>query len=48
MSTHYYLEFEKPVVELEQKVQELLQFSSGNADLKSEVAKLEKKIEKMR
>lgn len=48
MSTHYYLDFEKPVVELEQKVQELLQFSSGNADLKSEVAKLEKKIEKMR
>ena len=48
MSTHYYLEFEKPVVELEQKVQELLQFSSGNADLKTEVAKLEKKIEKMR
>jgi acetyl-CoA carboxylase carboxyl transferase subunit alpha len=48
MSTHYYLEFEKPVVELEQKVQELLQVSAGNAELKSEVEKLEKKIEKMR
>lgn len=48
MSTHYYLEFEKPVVELEQKVQELMQFSAGNAELKAEVAKLEKKIEKMR
>ncbi len=48
MSTHYYLEFEKPVMELEQKVRELLEFSEGNAELKSEVARLEKKIQKMR
>ncbi len=48
MSTHYYLEFEKPVVELEQKVQELMRVSAGNAELESEVAKLEKKIDKMR
>ncbi len=48
MSTHYYLDFEKPIVELENKVHELLEVSSGNTELKAEVAKLEKRIDKMR
>jgi acetyl-CoA carboxylase carboxyl transferase subunit alpha len=48
MAMHYYLEFEKPIVELESKIQELLEFSSDTVDLKTEVAKLEKKVEKMR
>lgn len=48
MAMHFYLEFEKPIVELENKIQELLEFSSDTVDLKTEVAKLEKKVEKMR
>lgn len=48
MAKHYYLEFEKPIVELENKIQELTAFSSDTVDLKTEVAKLEKKAEKMR
>ncbi len=48
MAKHYYLEFEKPIVELESKIQELTAFSSDTVDLKTEVAKLEKKAEKMR
>lgn len=48
MAKHYYLEFEKPIVELESKIQELTAFSSYTVDLKAEVAKLEKKAEKMR
>lgn len=48
MAKHYYLEFEKPIVELESKIQELTAFSSDTVDLKAEVAKLEKKAEKIR
>jgi acetyl-CoA carboxylase carboxyl transferase subunit alpha len=48
MSTNYYLDFEKPVVELESKVRELLEFSTGHEDLKSEIARLEKRIGRMR
>jgi len=48
MAKHYYLEFEKPIVDLESKIQELTAFSSDTVDLKAEVAKLEKKAEKMR
>jgi acetyl-CoA carboxylase carboxyl transferase subunit alpha len=48
MATQYYLEFEKPLVELEQKIQELMEFSTETMDLKAEVAKLEKKAEQMR
>ncbi len=43
-----YLEFEKPLVELEQKIHELMEFSTDTMDLKTEVAKLEKKAEQMR
>lgn len=42
------MDFEKPVIELEQKIQELLALSGDNVDLKNEVAKLEKKAEEMR
>src|SRR5512136_485108 len=48
MAAHYYLEFEKPIVELENKIEELTALSSDAVDLKAEVAKLEKKAEKMR
>ena len=48
MAKHYYLEFEKPIVELESKIRELTAFSSDTVDLKTEVAKLGKKVEKMR
>jgi len=48
MATHTYLDFEKPVVELESKIQELLALSSDSTDLKSEVARLEKKVDKLR
>lgn len=48
MAMHYYLDFERPVVELENKIKELLDFSTDNPDLKSEIVKLEKQVEKMR
>jgi acetyl-CoA carboxylase carboxyl transferase subunit alpha len=48
MAAHYFLEFEKPVVELENKIKELTALSSDEVDLKAEVAKLEKKADKMR
>jgi len=48
MATHTYLDFEKPVAELENKIQELLALSNDNTDLKSEVARLEKKVDKLR
>jgi len=43
-----YLDFEKPLAELDKKIQELLAFSTGGVDLTAEVAKLEQKAEKMR
>lgn len=48
MAMQYHLEFEKPVVELERKIQDLLSYSAENPDLQTEVLKLEKKVEKMR
>lgn len=48
MAQQYYLDFEKPIMELEKKIQELSGFSSDMVDLKTEVAKLEKKVEKIR
>src|SRR5512138_1727987 len=42
------LEFEKPIVELEKKIEELMAFSTDSIDLKDEVAKLEKKAEELR
>jgi acetyl-CoA carboxylase carboxyl transferase subunit alpha len=43
-----YLDFEKPLAELDKKIQELLSFSTDSIDLKHEVEKLEQKAEKMR
>lgn len=48
MAAHYYLDFEKPLAELERKIQELREVSIDNIDIMAEVAKLEKKTEKMR
>lgn len=43
-----YLDFEKPLAELDKKIQELLAFSTEGVDLSAEVTKLEEKAEKMR
>jgi acetyl-CoA carboxylase carboxyl transferase subunit alpha len=43
-----YLDFEKPLAELDKKIQELLSFTTGGIDLTTEVAKLEQKAEQMR
>jgi acetyl-CoA carboxylase carboxyl transferase subunit alpha len=48
MAPHYYLDFEKPLAELELKIQELREVSIDSVDVMAEVAKLEKKTEKMR
>ena len=42
------LEFEKPIVELEKKIQELIEIAGDNEELKSEVGTLEKRVDKMR
>ncbi|QXE92875.1 acetyl-CoA carboxylase carboxyltransferase subunit alpha [Geomonas subterranea] len=43
-----YLDFEKPLAELDKKIQELLAFSTQGVDLSAEVAKLEVKAAEMR
>jgi acetyl-CoA carboxylase carboxyl transferase subunit alpha len=47
MANQYYMEFEKPLMELEKKIEELAGLS-GNMDLSKEIAKLEKKADEMR
>ena len=44
----YFLDFEKPLVELEQKIRELREYSTDNVDFSGELKKLEKKAEKLR
>jgi len=44
----YFLDFEKPLVELEQKIRELRDYSTDNVDFSNEIKKLEKKSEKLR
>ena len=44
----YYLEFEKPLVALEQKIRELREYSTEKVDFSGEIKKLEKKAEKLR
>jgi acetyl-CoA carboxylase carboxyl transferase subunit alpha len=44
----FYLDFEKPLVELEQKICELREYSTGKVDFSSEIKKLEKKTRKLR
>ena len=47
-STSYALEFERPLLELEKKIQELKRLSSKDrGDFSSEIAKLEKKARKL-
>jgi len=46
--TQTYMDFEKPLAELEKKIQELSSFASEGVDLTQEVAKLEQKAEQMR
>jgi len=48
MASQYHMEFEKPLVDLEVKIQELREMSSDTMDLKAEIGKLEKRAEKMR
>ena len=48
MATQHYFDFEKPIEELERKIRELRALSSDTVDLKGEIAKLEKKVDKMR
>lgn len=43
-----HLDFEKPLVELEQKIAELQEFSTEKVDFSSEIKKLEQKAEKLR
>src|SRR5437870_3072828 len=44
----FYLDFEKPIVELERKIAELRALSDGKTlDIQEEVQKLEKKMEKL-
>ncbi len=44
----YFLDFEKPLVELEQKIRELRDYSTDSVDFSAEIKKLEKKAEKLR
>src|SRR5512135_1729870 len=48
MATQFYMEFEKPIAELEKKIQELHAMSTDTMDLKAEIGKLEKRADKMR
>ncbi len=48
MALNPYLDFEKPIAELEEKLRELKEFSTDKLDLKAEVGRLEQKVEKMR
>jgi len=44
----FFLDFEKPLVELEQKIKELRDYSTDNVDFSSDIKKLEKKADKLR
>ena len=44
----FYLDFEKPLVELKAKIRDLREYSTDNVDFSGELAKLEKKAEKLR
>lgn len=48
MSLNQHLDFEKPIVELEEKLRELQEFSTASVNLRTEISRLEKKVEKMR
>ena len=44
----FFLDFEKPIVELEQKIKELRDYSTDSVDFSSDIKKLEKKADKLR
>ncbi len=44
----FYLDFEKPIVDLEQKIKELRDYSTDRVDFSSDIKKLEKKADKLR
>jgi len=44
----FYLDFEKPLVELEQKIRELKEYSTDKVDFSGDIKKLEKKADKLR
>ncbi len=44
----HYLDFEKPLVELDQKINELREFSTSDVDFSSDIQKLERKSQKLR
>ncbi len=44
----FFLDFEKPLIELEQKIRELRDFSTDSVDFTNDIKKLEKKAEKLR
>ncbi len=44
----FFLDFEKPLVELEQKIRELRDYSTESVDFSNDIKKLEKKAEKLR
>jgi acetyl-CoA carboxylase carboxyl transferase subunit alpha len=48
MASQFYLEFEKPIVELEKKIEELNALSRQGLDIGADVANLENNIEQMR
>lgn len=45
---NHYLDFEKPIAELETKIGELREYSTDNVDFSSEISKLEKKADKLK
>jgi acetyl-CoA carboxylase carboxyl transferase subunit alpha len=44
----FYLDFEKPLVELDQKIRELRDYSTDSVDFSSDIRKLEKKSDRLR
>jgi len=44
----FFLDFEKPIVELEQKIKELRDYSTDSVDFSSDIKKLEKKADRLR
>jgi len=44
----FFLDFEKPLAELEQKIKELKDYSTDNVDFSSDITKLEKKADRLR
>ena len=48
MSDNLYLEFERPIVELEKKISDMKDFSVGNIEFSAEIASLQMKLERLR